>query len=119
MLFSCSVMSDSFATLWTGACQASLSMGFSGHDYCSGLPFPSSGDLPDPGMECASLMSPGLAHSFSFKEQASFNFMASITICSDFGAQEKSVTVSIVFPSICYEVMGLDAMIFVFLNVEF
>ena len=31
----------------------------------------------------------------------------------------KSVTVSIVPPSICHEVMGLDAMIFVFLNVEF
>ena len=51
MLFSCSVMSDSFATLWTGACQASLSMGFSGHDYCSGLPFPSSGDLSDSGIK--------------------------------------------------------------------
>ena len=31
----------------------------------------------------------------------------------------KSVTVSIVFPSICHEVTGLDAMIFVFSNVEF
>ena len=31
----------------------------------------------------------------------------------------KSVTVSIVFPSICHEVMGPDAMVFVFLNVEF
>ena len=31
----------------------------------------------------------------------------------------KSVTVSTVFPSICHEVMGPDAMVFVFLNVEF
>ena len=31
----------------------------------------------------------------------------------------KSVIVSIVSPSICHEVMGLDAMIFIFLNVEF
>ena len=31
----------------------------------------------------------------------------------------KSVTVSIVFPSICHEMMGLDATIFVFLKVEF
>ena len=31
----------------------------------------------------------------------------------------KSVAVSIVFPSICHEVLGLDAMILVFLNVEF
>ena len=36
--------------------------------------------------------------------------MAAVTICSDFGAppQIKSVTVSIVSPSICYEVMGPD-----------
>ena len=41
--------------------------------------------------------------------------MAAVTIFSDFGAQEnkKSVTVSIVFPSICHEVMGPDAMILV------
>ena len=31
----------------------------------------------------------------------------------------KSVTVSIISPSICFEVMGLDAVIFIFLNVEF
>ena len=31
----------------------------------------------------------------------------------------KSVTVSILSPSICFEVMGLDAVIFIFLNVEF
>ena len=31
----------------------------------------------------------------------------------------KPVTISIISPSICHEVMGLDAMIFVFLNVEF
>ena len=55
-------------------------------------------------------------HSFSSKEQVSFNFMAAITICSDFGAPPKikSVTVSIVSPSICHEVMGPDAMILVF-----
>ena len=48
-------------------------------------------------------------------EQASFNFMAAITICSDFGAPKiKSLTISIVYLSICHEVMGPDAMIFVF-----
>ena len=31
----------------------------------------------------------------------------------------KSLTVSIIFPSICHEMMGLDAMILVFMNVEF
>ena len=40
-----------FATPWTVAYQASLSMGFSRQEYWSGLPFPSPGDLPDPGME--------------------------------------------------------------------
>ena len=50
----------------------------------------------------------------------SFNFMAVFTICSDFGAPKiKSVTLSIVSPSICHKVMGLEAMILVFLNVEF
>ena len=38
-----------FATPWTVAYQASLSMGFSRQEYWSGLPFPSPGDLPDPG----------------------------------------------------------------------
>ena len=33
------------------ASQASLSMGFPGREYWSGLPFPSPGDLPDPGIE--------------------------------------------------------------------
>ena len=36
---------------WTVVYQASLSMGFSGQEYWSGLPFPSPGDLPDPGIE--------------------------------------------------------------------
>ena len=40
-----------FASPWTVAYQASLSMGFSRHEYWSGLPFPSPGDLPDPGIE--------------------------------------------------------------------
>ena len=40
-----------FATLWTIARQASLSMEFSRQEYWNGLPFLSPGDLPDPGME--------------------------------------------------------------------
>ena len=43
-----------FATLWTVPCQAPLSMGFSRQEYWSGLPFPSPGDLPDPGIEPSS-----------------------------------------------------------------
>ena len=40
-----------FATPWTIAHQAPWSMGFSRYEYWSGLPFPSPGDLPDPGIE--------------------------------------------------------------------
>ena len=51
-------MSDS-VTLWTIAQQAPLSMGFSKQEYWSGLPFPSPGDLPDPGIEPGSPASQG------------------------------------------------------------
>ena len=40
-----------FATPWTVAYQAPPSMGFSRQECWSGLPFPSPGDLPDPGIE--------------------------------------------------------------------
>ena len=44
-------MSDCFATLSTVACQALLSMGFPKQEYWRRLPFPSPGDLPNPGIE--------------------------------------------------------------------
>ena len=54
-------------------------------------------------------------YSFFPKEQVSFNFMDTVTICSDFGAQENKIchcfTVS---PSICHEMLGPDAMNLVF-----
>ena len=56
-------MSDS-VTLWTVAPQAPLSRGFSRQEYRSGVPFPPPGDLPYPGIEPASLMSPALAGRF-------------------------------------------------------
>ena len=40
-----------FATPWTIAYQPPLSVGFSRQEYWSGLPFPSPGDLPNPGTE--------------------------------------------------------------------
>ena len=40
-----------FATPWTVAYQAPFSMEFARQEYWSGLPFPSPGDLPDPGTE--------------------------------------------------------------------
>ena len=53
-----------FATLWTVACHAPLSVGFSRQEYWSGLPCPPPGDLPDPGTEPLSLTSPALAGCF-------------------------------------------------------
>ena len=55
------------------------------------------------------------SHSFSSKEQAFFNFMAAVTIAVILEPHEiKSLTISIVSPSIYHEVMGPDAMISVF-----
>ena len=53
-----------FATPWTIEHQAPLSMGFPRQEYWSGLPLPSPGDLPDPGIEPMSLASPALAGGF-------------------------------------------------------
>ena len=53
-----------FATPWTVAHQAPLSMGFSGQAYWNGLPCPPPGDLPNPGIKPISLMSPALAGRF-------------------------------------------------------
>ena len=55
-----------FATPWTVACQAPLSMEFPRQEYRSGLPCPSPGDLPNPGTETLSLMSPALAGAGGF-----------------------------------------------------
>ena len=52
------------ATRQTIACQAPLSMGFSRQEYWSGLPCLHPGDLPNPGIEPVSLMSPALAGGF-------------------------------------------------------
>ena len=53
-----------FATLWTIVRQAVLSMGFSRQKYGSELPFPTPGDLPNPGIKPMSLASPSLAGGF-------------------------------------------------------
>ena len=53
-----------FATSWTIVCQAPVSIGFSWQEYWSGLPFPSPGDLPGPGMKPTSPVSPALAGEF-------------------------------------------------------
>ena len=59
-----SVVSDSLRPPRTVAHQAPLSMGFSRPEYWSGLPFPTPGDLPDPGIEPTSPVSPALTGRF-------------------------------------------------------
>ena len=62
-----------FVTQWTVACQAPLSMAFSRPEYWSGVQCPPLGDLPDPGIEPASLTSPALAGGF-FATSAAWEF---------------------------------------------
>ena len=57
LLLSCLAL----VTLWTVARQSSLSMGFSRQEYWSGLLHPPPRDLPVPGIEPVSVMSPALA----------------------------------------------------------
>ena len=53
-----------FATLWTVALQAPLSVGFFRQEFWSAGPCPLAGGLPDPGIETAPLTSPALAGGF-------------------------------------------------------
>ena len=53
-----------FVSLWTVTHQASLSMGFSRQEYCSGLSYPPPGDFPVPGIKPMLLISPALAGGF-------------------------------------------------------
>ena len=68
------------AILWTVALQAPLSMGFSRQEYWSGLPCPPPRDLPDPGMEPVSLMSPALTGRF-FTPSATWEALYNVYSC--------------------------------------
>ena len=59
-LQSCPTLCD----LWATVCQAPLSMGFSRQEYWTGFPCPPPGDLPDPGIEPASLTPTALTSGF-------------------------------------------------------
>ena len=61
LLFNCQVVSDYLRLHRQQPCQVPLSMGFSKQKYWNGLPFPSPGDLPGPGIEP---MSPEVAGIF-------------------------------------------------------
>ena len=63
-MLSRSVVSDSFVTPWTVARQVPLSVEFFRQEYWRGLPFPSPGNLPDPGIDPASLASSAWAGGF-------------------------------------------------------
>ena len=67
-----------FATSWTGAHQAPLSVEFSRQECWGGLPFPPPGDLPDPGIESESLSSPALAGGFLTNESPGEPFVNTV-----------------------------------------
>ena len=71
-------MSDSFATPWTVAHHAPMSMGFPRQEYWSGLPFPSPGDLPDPRIEPAS---PSLAGRFFITKPPEKHVCVCVCVC--------------------------------------
>ena len=60
-----------FVTPWTISRQAPLSVGFSTQECWSGLPFPPPGDLPHPGIEPMSLISPALAAKLKYVKNLS------------------------------------------------
>ena len=68
-----------FVTPWTAAHQAPLSMGFSKQEQRSGLPFPSPGDLPDPGFKPGSLASLALAGGF-FTTNAAWEALMNVCV---------------------------------------
>ena len=67
----CSAMPDS-VTPWTVVHQTPLSMEFSRQEYWSGVPFPTPGDRPKPGIEPESFVSPALAGRFFFTTSAAW-----------------------------------------------
>ena len=85
-------MSDSLAIPWTEAHQALLSIGFPRQEYWSGLPFPSLGDVPDPGIKLAS---PGLAGRFFTTEPPG----KSIFVCALLGFHQEDSVLSV---SLCH-----------------
>ena len=83
-----------FVALWTVACQAPLSMEFSRQEYLCKLPFPTSEDLPQPGIETASVASPALAgRFFTTAPPGKPKFLVAHTI---FGVEPISLPIAVV-----------------------
>ena len=87
-LFSCVQL---FATLWTVAHQAPLPMRLSRQEYWSGLPCPPPENLPCPGIEPASLMSPAQAGKF-FTTSATWEAYIYISYCLCFSRESQLVS---------------------------
>ena len=72
---------STLSTPWTVARQAPLSMGFFQQEYWNGLPFPSPGDLSDPGIEPLSPVSPALAGRFFPSESPGKTPFSQLHVC--------------------------------------
>ena len=82
-------MSESSATPWIVALQTPLSKGFSRQEYWRGLPFPSPGDLPDPGVEP---VSPALAGGFFTPSHQGSPL--SMSVCPNSSSQVSAIDLS-------------------------
>ena len=106
-------MSDS-ATSWTVACQATLSMGFSRQEYWSGLPFPSLGNLPDPGIEHASSALAGGLSFFSGEGEKIQIRMLQFSHCSvtrQFQLYEEDISDKIAFALLSVDINSVNKFI--------
>ena len=94
-----------FATPWTIAHQALPSMGFSRQEYWSGLPFPSPGDLPNPGIELRSptlqadaLTSEPPGKPKQYQDGATWNGALQLIFCGKCDASwKKKITLKILY----------------------
>ena len=86
-------MSDSFSTLWTTARQDPLSIGFPRQEYWSGLPFPSPGSIPDPGIEPTSATLAGrfFPTERPGKPNSDFTSIQNQVVCSMTGSEMRQV----------------------------
>ena len=91
-------------TLWTIACQAPLSMGVSRQECWSGLPCPPPGDLPDPGIEPVSLVSPALAGRF-FTTSSAWEAPSSNQIAAQL-TEKLEIAVFVLQIETSYSIMG-------------